>query len=115
MKFKVIELLTQLKITLRHTYFFLQFFDGRTLFSLDLCLKGGSNLKALWKSHLTSVRGPISYRIRLMVRGSFFVFLGARAPLGITQVKKKKNTRKIFGNSDNLLSPISTCTLIFDT
>ena len=45
-----------------------------TLFSLDLGPKGGSNFKALWRSHLTSVRGPISYRIRFMARRSFFVF-----------------------------------------
>ena len=61
-------------INLRHTYFF-QFLGGGTLFSLDLGPKGGSNFKALWRSHLTSVRGPISYRIRFMTRRSFFVFL----------------------------------------
>ena len=48
---------------------------GGTLFSSDPGPKGGSNLKALWRSHLTSARRPISYRIRFMARRSFFVFL----------------------------------------
>merc|ERR1712208_143366 len=55
--------------------FFFNFWVGATLFSLDLGPKGGSNFKALWRSHLTSVRGPISYRIRFMTRRPFFVFL----------------------------------------
>ena len=46
-------------ITFRHTYF-----GGGILFSLDAGPKAASNLKALWRSHLTSIRGPISYRIR---------------------------------------------------
>ena len=58
----------------RHTYFFFNFRVGGTLLSLDLGPKGGSNFKALWRSHLTSVRGPISYRIRFMTRRSFFFF-----------------------------------------
>ena len=52
--------------------FFFNFWVGGTLFSLDLGPKGGSNFKPLWRSHLTSVRGPISYRIRFMTRRSFF-------------------------------------------
>ena len=54
--------------------FFFQFLGGRTLFSSDPGLKCGSNLKALLRSHLTSVRGPISYRICFMARRSFFFF-----------------------------------------
>ena len=57
-----------------HFFFFFNFWVGATLFSLDLGPKGGSNFKALWRSHLTSVRGPISYRIRFMTSRSFFVF-----------------------------------------
>ena len=54
---------------------------GGTIFSSDPDPKGGSNLKALWRSHLTSVRWPISYRIRFMARRSFlfyFCFLPLR-------------------------------------
>ena len=54
--------------------FFFQFLGGGTLFSSDPGPKGGSNLKALWRSHLTSARRPISYRIRFMARRSFFIF-----------------------------------------
>ena len=46
--------------------FFFNFWVGGNLFSLDLGPKGDSNFKPLWRSHLTSVRGPISYRIRFM-------------------------------------------------
>ena len=59
-------------IGLKTHLFFFQFLGGGTLFSSDPGPKGGLNLKALWRSHLTSVRRPISYRIRFMARGSFF-------------------------------------------
>ena len=42
----------------------------------------------------------------------FFVFLGARAPLGIARVKK--NTKEKVSDSNNLPSPAPTCTLILD-
>ena len=61
--------------------FFFNFWVGGTIFSSDPDPKGGSNLKALWRSHLTSVRWPISYRIRFMARRSFlfyFCFLPLR-------------------------------------
>ena len=41
-----------------------------------------------------------------------FLFLGARAPLELAHVKKKKEK---VSNSNNLLSPASTCTLILNT
>ena len=41
-------------------------------------------------------------------------FLGARAPLGIAHVKKKKLTKK-FQTAINLFSPASTCTLVQDS
>ena len=47
---------------------------GGTLFSSDPGPKGGSNLKALWRGHMTSARRPISYRICFMARRSFFDF-----------------------------------------
>ena len=46
-----------------------------------------------------------------MVNGKFHSFLGARAPLGIAWVKKRM---KKFQNSNNLLSPGSTSTLLQD-
>ena len=57
------------------THLFFQFLGGGTLFSSEPGLKGGINLKTLWRSHLTCVRRPISYRIPFMARRSFFVFL----------------------------------------
>ena len=45
-------------------------------------------------------------------------FLGAQAPLELAHVKKKINKKKKKGkvlNSDKLLSPASTCTLILDS
>ena len=53
--------------------FFFNFWVGGTLFSLDLGPKGDSNFKPLWRSRLTSVRGPISYRIFFMAY--YFSFL----------------------------------------
>ena len=47
----------------RSTYF-LQFLGGGTFFSFDPGPKGGSNFRTHQRSHLTSVRGPISYKIR---------------------------------------------------
>ena len=52
-----------------HLYSF-QFLGGWTLFSSDPGPKGSSSLKALWRSHLTSVRRPISYRIRFKTHRS---------------------------------------------
>ena len=56
------------------THLFFKIFGWGDPFQLrsDPGPKGGSNLKALWRSHLTSVRGPISYRIRFMAHRSFF-------------------------------------------
>ena len=42
------------------------------------------------------------------------IFLGARAPLELAHVKKKKKTNEKVSNSNNLLSPASTCTLILE-
>ena len=39
-------------------------------------------------------------------------FLGVRAPLEIAQVKTNKRNREKVSNSNNLLSPASTCTLV---
>ena len=39
---------------------------GGTFFSFDTVQKGGLNVKVLWGSHLTSVRGPISYRFMIL-------------------------------------------------
>jgi hypothetical protein len=36
------------------------------LFSAWTFLEGGLNLKSLWRSYLTNIRGPISYRIFFM-------------------------------------------------
>ena len=47
--------------------------EGGTFFSLDPVPKGGLNLKSLRRNHLTSVRGPISYRIFFMAY--YFSFL----------------------------------------
>ena len=50
----------------------------------------------------------------MLVQGDFnprCKFLGARAPLELAHVKKKEKVL----NSDKLLSPASTCTLILDT
>ena len=52
----------------------LQFLGRGTLFSVDLGLNGGSNLKPLRRSHLSSVR-PIPYRIRFMAYRSFLACL----------------------------------------
>ena len=49
--------------SLTESSFFFNLFGRGTLFRSDPGLKGGSNLKALWRSHLISVRRPISYRM----------------------------------------------------
>ena len=43
----------------------------------------------------------------MLFQNLFVLFLGARAPLGIARLKKRM---KKFRNSNNLLSPASTCT-----
>ena len=54
-----------------HFYFFSNSRWG-TLLSCDHGLKGDSSFKALLRSHLASVRGPISYILRIMVHMEFF-------------------------------------------
>ena len=46
-------------------------YGWRTLFSLDSGPMGNSNLIKLWRGHLTSVRGPMSYRTHFMTHRSF--------------------------------------------
>ena len=50
-------------------YYFLH--GWRTLFSLDTGPMGNQNLIKLWRGHLTSVRGPMSYRINFMTHRLF--------------------------------------------
>ena len=55
--------------------FFFKFLVGGPFSAWILVRRLCQNFKALQRGHLTSVRGPISYRIRFMVRRSFFVFV----------------------------------------
>ena len=53
---------------------FLSIFWWVTVFNLNPCPKGDSKLKSLWRSHLTSVTGPISHRLLFMAGRAFFVY-----------------------------------------
>ena len=55
--------------------FFFKFLVGGPFSAWILVRRLCQNFKALQRGHLTSVRGPISYRLRFMTRRSFFVFL----------------------------------------
>ena len=79
--------------------FFFNFWVGGTLFSLDLGPKGGSNFKALWRSHLTSVRGPISYRIRFMAHRSFFFSFFIFFPTKQDGSRLRTISGQVFSNS----------------
>ena len=71
--------------------FFFQFLGGGTLFSSDPGPKGGSNLKALWGSYLTSVRRAISYRICFMAHRSFLFFFTHKRGWGGHELSGKFN------------------------
>ena len=55
-------------------YFFLQFLTRGKLFGFDHGMSGDTNLKALYRSHLARVIGPVSHKIRFVECRSFYVF-----------------------------------------
>ena len=69
-----------------------------------------------WNGHVKSIKS-VPTLTGEGINTHMLTFLGARAPLELAHVKnknKKKKKEKVL-NSDKLLSPASTCTLILDT